>query len=162
MNPKSSTRPTQVTRMLLFVAAGAVFLLGLVGCSSESSSETSSNKEANAVDAASQSIEVISVEQASALLASPPPNLQIVDVRTPEEFSAGHIEGATMIDFEAPDFRSNLSKLDKTAPYFIYCRSGNRSGQAREIMDEMGFSSVKDLNGGILAWTTAGKTLVTE
>lgn len=85
----------------------------------------------------------------------------VIDVRTPEEYAAGHLEGARNIDFRSSDFRSGLEALDRAAPYAVYCRSGNRSGQALEVMREMGFTSVVNLSGGILAWEGGGGKVCT-
>lgn len=76
------------------------------------------------------------------------PEVNIIDVRTPDEFSAGHIEGAINIDFYAPDFREQIGVLEKNGKYAIYCRSGNRSGQALSIMKALGFTNVSDLKVG--------------
>jgi len=73
---------------------------------------------------------------------------QIVDVRTEGEYAQGHYEGATMIDFYATDFKERLNALDKEVPYFIHCRSGSRSGQALNVMRDLGFTQVYDLAGG--------------
>jgi rhodanese-related sulfurtransferase len=70
----------------------------------------------------------------------------IIDVRTPAEFATGHLEGALNIDVQSPDFQAKISQLDPTKDYFVYCRSGNRSGQAMSQMSQMGFTSM--LNGG--------------
>ena len=70
----------------------------------------------------------------------------IIDVRTPGEFASGHLEGALNIDVQSPDFAAQVSQLDPTQEYFIYCRSGNRSGQAISQMSNMGFTSM--INGG--------------
>ena len=70
----------------------------------------------------------------------------IIDVRTPGEFAGGHLEGAVNIDVQSPDFAAQVSQLDPTEDYFIYCRSGNRSGQAISQMSNMGFTSM--INGG--------------
>jgi phage shock protein E len=70
----------------------------------------------------------------------------IIDVRTPGEFASGHLEGALNIDVQSPDFAAQVSQLDPTQEYFIYCRSGNRSGQAISRMSNMGFTSM--INGG--------------
>lgn len=70
----------------------------------------------------------------------------VIDVRTPEEFASGHLEGALNIDVQSPDFMAQVSQLDPNADYFIYCRSGNRSGQAMSQMSTMGFTSM--INGG--------------
>lgn len=84
----------------------------------------------------------------------------VLDVRTPEEFADGHLEGAVMIDFYSPDFADQLGELDPTKSYVLYCRSGNRSGQTTEIMSDLGFTDVADVDGGILAWTAAGLPVV--
>jgi phage shock protein E len=70
----------------------------------------------------------------------------IIDVRTPEEFATGHLVGAVNIDVQSPDFRDRVMALDTDGEYFIYCRSGNRSGQAITQMFQMGFTNMT--NGG--------------
>ena len=85
---------------------------------------------------------------------------QLIDIRTPREYNAGHINGATMIDFYAPDFKSRLAKLNKDKPVYIYCRSGNRSSQTVRIMQGMGFKEVINLQHGINDWVSSGKELV--
>lgn len=105
-------------------------------------------------------IRVLSPADSAALLDDPPDDLIILDVRTLEEFDEGHIAGAAMIDFYRTDFRTQLDGLDKDRPYLIYCRSGNRSGQTRAIMEDLGFTDVADVDGGVLAWTDAGFDLV--
>ena len=81
----------------------------------------------------------------------------LLDVRTDGEFAAGHLKGATQIDYNGADFEGKIAELDKTTPVYVYCRSGARSGQAAKIMKEMGFSEVYNLEGGIMAWERAGK-----
>ena len=83
-----------------------------------------------------------------------------VDVRTPSEFMTGHIQGAQNIDFESGNFENQISTLDKNGTYAVYCRSGNRSGQAVAIMHDAGFHNVYNLNGGIIDWTNSGMMLV--
>jgi rhodanese-related sulfurtransferase len=73
----------------------------------------------------------------------------IIDVRTPEEFAGGHLEGALNIDVQSGDFAAEISQLDPAGDYFVYCRSGSRSGQAISQMSNMGFSSMT--NGGSVA-----------
>jgi rhodanese-related sulfurtransferase len=73
----------------------------------------------------------------------------VIDVRTPEETSAGHLEGALLFDVQDAAFMANLETLDKSANYYIYCRSGNRSGQAIETMKANGFTG-ELRNGGAL------------
>jgi rhodanese-related sulfurtransferase len=83
-----------------------------------------------------------------------------LDVRTPGEFMTGHIQGAQNIDFESGNFENQIAALDKNATYAVYCRSGNRSGQAVAIMHDAGFHNVYNLNGGIIDWTNSGMMLV--
>lgn len=80
----------------------------------------------------------------------------LLDVRTPGEVQQGHLEGAINIDFYDANFQTDLNRLDKTKPIYIYCRSGRRSGIAMKSMKEMGFSEIYNLNGGIISWTQAG------
>ena len=80
----------------------------------------------------------------------------IIDVRTPEEWATGHLEGAVRIGIADADFAQQLDTLDKAADYYIYCRSGNRAGQAIDYMTSAGFTG-KLVNGGAVA-NAAGQT----
>ena len=80
----------------------------------------------------------------------------ILDVRTPQEFSQGYIEGAINIDYYSKTFREELGRLDRKKTYFIYCRSGRRSGRTLKIMEELGFQEVYNLVGGIKGWKKEG------
>ncbi len=75
----------------------------------------------------------------------------LLDVRTPGEFAEGHLDGAININLESASFKSEIAKLDKTVPYFVYCRSGSRSAQATAIMRIEGFESITELRGGIIS-----------
>ena len=90
------------------------------------------------------------------------PAVVILDVRTPAEFASGHIAGAVNVDFESGSFDQDIQKLENSKTYVVYCRSGNRSGQATSIMAKNGFSSVFNLNGGVLDWAALGQPLVTK
>jgi rhodanese-related sulfurtransferase len=79
-------------------------------------------------------------------------DIQLIDVRTPQEFAEGHLDGAVMIDYFDAEFMNKMSKLDKSKDLYIYCRSGNRSGKASRKLESMGFPKVFDLKGGILNW----------
>ena len=83
-----------------------------------------------------------------------------LDVRTPGEFAEGYIEGARLIDFQSGNFENEIASLDKNATYAVYCRSGNRSGQAVKIMHDASFHDVYNLDGGVIDWTNAGLPLV--
>ena len=72
----------------------------------------------------------------------------VIDVRTPEEYASGHAGDALNIDFYDQDFRQSLDALHKESAYFIYCRSGSRSGRTLSLMKDLGFTRVYDLAGG--------------
>ncbi len=128
-------------RILLLLAAllGATTLLA--GCSSSSDSVTT-QPPADFVTSMAQ------------------PGTVIVDVRTPAEFSAGHVDGAVNIDVEAPDFGTQIEALPKDSTYAVYCRSGRRSGIATSQMGEAGFTSVINLDGGLADLQSAGAPIV--
>jgi len=83
-----------------------------------------------------------------------------LDVRTPGEFMEGHLVNAINIDVENPSFASEIEKLDKTATYAVYCRSGRRSANAVATMKDAGFSNLFNLNAGVQEWAAAGLPLV--
>lgn len=66
----------------------------------------------------------------------------VIDVRTPEEFATGHLDGAVNINWEDPAFTDQVATLDKDGVYVLYCRSGNRAGQALDAMTSMGFANL--------------------
>ncbi len=84
----------------------------------------------------------------------------VIDVRTPDEFAAGHIAGAINIDVEGDSFYDGIDALDKTKTYAVYCHSGRRSGIAASEMADAGFTSIYNLDGGIIVWGNAGYELV--
>jgi len=88
------------------------------------------------------------------------PGVIILDVRTPEEFNAGHIANAININLEGSDFAVEVSKLNINATVAVYCRSGNRSGVATEQMVELGFVDMYDMQGGFLEWEATGGQVV--
>lgn len=150
----------RTTRQRL-VAAITIPVLLAGACGGDDGSSAASEP-APAVDVISAGgIRVISPTEAAAIQEAPPEDLVVLDVRTLEEFQEGHLEDATMIDFYRDDFRAQLENLDKDAPYLLYCRSGNRSGQTRALMEELGFTDVSDVGGGILAWVDEGLPVVT-
>ena len=80
----------------------------------------------------------------------------ILDVRTPEEYEGGRIEGSENIDYYGDDFRERIEALDKDQTYLVYCASGNRSGRALKLMSDLGFERVYNLIGGITRWQSEG------
>ncbi|MDC6361161.1 MULTISPECIES: rhodanese-like domain-containing protein [Flavobacteriaceae] len=80
-------------------------------------------------------------------------NAVILDVRTPEEIEEGYIPNAIKIDiYLGQEFIDELEELDKSKNYYVYCRSGNRSGQACAIMNSIGFENTYNLEGGFMNW----------
>ena len=145
----------RTTHRFLAAAAAALLLLGATACGDDGAD----GAEASAAEAAA-GVRVVSPDEAAVLLAADPPPA-VIDVRTPEEFEEGRIEGAVLIDVTSPDFAERIAELDRDVPYVLYCRSGNRSVTAREVMADLGFADVADIEGGITAWVAEGKPVVT-
>jgi rhodanese-related sulfurtransferase len=99
-------------------------------------------------------ITVITPEEMQFFLESD--NVQLIDVRSREQFDKGHIEGAQNIDFLSPTFFEDINKLDKDKPVYLYCNSGNRSSKCAEKMIEIGFIKIYDLDGGFSKWQHEG------
>jgi len=87
------------------------------------------------------------------------PNFVILDVRTPQEFGEGHLEHAINLDFHDKNFRRELSRLDRSKIYLVYCQVGIRSEKALEIMKEINFKRGYHLPAGILGWEEEGLPL---
>ncbi len=103
-------------------------------------------------------IELITVDDMDSLLEMG--KVQLVDVRTPDEYAEGHIEGALNINFNDDNFKDLISKVDKSKPVAVYCGRGGRSGKCSAYMKKAGFTKVYDLDGGITEWKFKGKKLV--
>lgn len=87
----------------------------------------------------------LTVDEAAALIVSNP-DIILIDVRTPDEIKeTGTIENSSNIDFKAADFKEKVSTLDKSKEYLLFCRTGNRSGQASQIMADLGFTNINNL-----------------
>lgn len=92
----------------------------------------------------------IDVAEAKSMIAKE--RVSIVDVRTPAEVSQGKIKDAIAINVASPTFMNQISKLDRAAPYIVYCRSGRRSVNACNRMSKEGFTNLYNLKGGFNAW----------
>lgn len=144
-------------RLLAASAAALVTLsITLAGCSSGSSTtETDTAAQGPAVAVAAPAApERVDAEGFAAVVASP--GVQIIDVRTPEEFAAGHIEGAINYNVQGPEFLDQIAALDPAATYAVYCRSGNRSQPAVDAMASAGITGIYELESGIVGWEGAG------
>ncbi len=99
-------------------------------------------------------IKIVTPEEMQTLLELD--DVQIVDVRTPEEYKDGFITKSQNIDFHSPTFDEDISKLDKSKPVILYCKSGGRSAKCSEKLKEAGFVKIYDLKGGITQWQFNG------
>lgn len=97
-----------------------------------------------------EEVKVISVEEVREAMGNG--EFQLIDVRTIEEFGEGHLKNAKNICVTDDDFKEKVAKLNRNEPVYLYCRSGKRSARAGEILREMGFTEIYDMDGGILKW----------
>lgn len=142
-------------------AAALALTLAVSGCSSDSASDSASEpvvQTANGSVAPPEAPVRVGVPDFADVIASP--NVTIVDVRTPEEFAQGHIEGAVNIPVEYADFTDQVSQLDADGTYAVYCRSGNRSQTAVDQMSAVGINGIYELESGTNGWAAAGQPLV--
>lgn len=101
----------------------------------------------------------VTVEQAVAQLNKDPKTV-VIDVRTPQEFAAGHIERAINLNMKDKDFAEKLAKLDKEKTYLMHCASGGRSGAVIPIWDGLKFKKVMHLRAGMVGWKAAEQPIV--
>jgi rhodanese-related sulfurtransferase len=131
-----------------------LLLAGLLSCNSQHSTKTATVTQPQPTEtqatttAGYQDLDVAAFKAKMA-----DPGIVLMDVRTPEETAQGMIEGAMQLDFRNPNFESEVDKLDKDKTYLIYCRSGNRSGQACKMMAGKGFRHLYNLQGGYIDWS---------
>lgn len=141
-------------RMIVPVALSA----GLVACGGDPPLEQPvAATAAPAPDSTPAEFGLVTPQQAHRLAED---GVSVIDVRTPEEFADGHIDGATLIDFYDETFSDDIATLDPAGEYLVYCRSGNRSGQAVAIMQSLGIERIYDLDGGVIAYGAEGLPLV--
>jgi rhodanese-related sulfurtransferase len=88
--------------------------------------------------------------------------LVILDVRTPQEYHSGHLNGSINLDFRSTSFADELTRLDRSKPYLVYCRTGVRSGRAAALMKSLGFREIYDLAGGMVGWQREGFEVVSD
>ncbi len=119
------------------------FLFIAIGCKKNVTNET---------------VELITVEEMDSLLKMG--NVQLIDVRTPQEYANGYIEGAINIDFRDENFESLIAKVDKSKPVAVYCGRGGRSGKCSAYMKKAGFTKIYDLDGGITEWKYKGRKVI--
>ncbi len=123
------------------IALLAASLLVLSACGTEGSAEAGDEPAPGVAR-----VELVAADEAVDLLGDRD-DVTVVDVRTPEEFDDGHLEGAELFDIQSPDFEERIAALDRDDAYVVYCRTGNRSAVAVELMEELGFTEVYDAGG---------------
>lgn len=136
--------------------AGLLTALGLTatGCRSEAAMD-SAGVEAGAADRSPAVIQHVDAAGAARLLADK--RVVVLDVRTPREFGAGHLQDARLMDFHSADFAAQLAKLDRSSSYLVHCATGRRSTSALKVFKKLGFQNVTHLDGGLKAWVDAGQ-----
>ena len=110
-------------------------------------------------NSATSAIELISPQQVYDAVYNKD-TVQLVDVRTPEEYKISHLKGSQNICVTSKDFAKKVKTLDKNKPVYLYCRVGGRSAGAAKQLQKMGFTKIYDMDGGILLWEK--KKLETE
>ncbi len=138
----------------LAACAAALVLPGAVTSCSSNSTATTANAEVGQVGGPVR----VGVAEFATLAGSP--EVQVIDVRTPEEFADGHIAGAVNIPVQSSDFSARVAELDPNATYAVYCRSGNRSQPAVEAMTDAGITTIFELKSGTKGWISEGQPLV--
>lgn len=139
-------------------AAAVVAALTLSACGGSDEPDVDLSSVAAASSAPDSGALVPAQEFAAAMQV---PGTVLIDVRTPEEFDQGHLEGARLINLQADDFARQIEALDPSMTYAVYCRSANRSAVAVQQMTALGLDAYH-LDGGIQAWADAGGPVVTD
>ena len=103
----------------------------------------------------SAEVRLVSAEEMQDILEQE--DVQLVDVRTPEEYKKEHIVNSQNIDFRSPTFEEDVKQLDKSKPVILYCKSGKRSAKCAKKLKEAGFEKIYDLEGGISKWRHSEK-----
>jgi phage shock protein E len=145
-------------RGLVALALVAVLVAGTAACSGTGDDQSTSTGTAATTGTTTAAVRHSDPAAFAALVAQP--GTVLLDVRTPAEYAAGHLPEARNLDMNSSGFTQQLSILDKSASYALYCRSGTRSNIAAQQMLAVGFTNVVDLTGGITAWTAAGRAVV--
>src|SRR5688572_26704031 len=101
-----------------------------------------------------QNVETVSVNDFESKLKATE-NAQLLDVRTTGEYTEGHLDKAKNIDWNGDSFETEVQKLDKSKPVFVYCLVGGRSKKASSKLKDVGFTTVYNLDGGYMKWSEA-------
>jgi len=142
-----------ILKVILVIAISAA-LLGCVG-------ENEDNGDDDEGDG--RIIQNVSVSKASGIISDNDgsPDFVLLDIRTPDEFNEERLAGSVNLDYYESSFESDLDAMDKSRMYLIYCRTGTRSGNALDMMDDLDFEEVYNMLGGIVDWKESGRPTVT-
>jgi len=153
------SKKTFIISGIIFIIFGGIFMI----TSSQNNDSTGTSQENSTIsktETKSAIFETIAtVQYLKKRLEAKNPNDILLDVRTPEEFSEGHIQGAINLDMQNPNFSSEIQNLDKTKTYIVFCRSGNRALTASQEMSKIGLNTVYS-KGGITLWQSSGFAVV--
>ncbi len=142
----------KILNHLILIAA----VLISISCKSDSSkSGESGTTTANLVTPSQNSVKNISAEEAKTLMLENP-EIEILDVRTPSEYGAGHLKKSENVDFLGSEFLKNIENLDPNKTYLVYCAMGGRSSQAAQLMQKQGFNNVYNSKEGFPALKKVG------
>lgn len=145
-----------------------VMVAMLAACSDKKNNDTNNTETANNTEVTNNPANKTKEAQASAFTNIEPATFKqlisdkagvVLDVRTPAEVAKGKLPKATHIDFYKDDFDTQVAKIDKTKPIYVYCAVGGRSGKAMQKMKAAGFKEVYNLAGGFNAWKKSGYTI---
>lgn len=125
-----------------------LFLLGFALSSCAQNTKSNKNTDNIEIDNSEEIIIIISPENLNNIEST----IQLIDVRTPEEYTQGYIKDAKNVNFFDSDFLDQMASFNKQTPLYVYCKSGRRSASAAIKLKELGFTKVYDLEGGILNW----------
>ena len=125
-----------------------ILILGILVCSITFQSCQEHNNE----------VEILTVEEMKSLLQLE--DIQLIDVRTQQEYQTGHIKNAKNIVYLGNNWEEDIRKLDKDKPVLVYCERGKRSAKCSDILLEAGFKKIYDLKGGIQEWKFSGEVIV--
>ena len=133
----------------------AVVLISLSCKSDASNSEVQEATTANLDTPLQNSVKNISAEETKTLVLDNP-EIEILDVRTPEEYGTGHLKKSENVDFLGSEFLKNIENLDPNKTYLVYCAVGGRSSQAAQLMRKQGFNNVYNSKEGFPALKKVG------
>ena len=134
-------------RLFIYLLALPLMTGAVLACDQKGNSKGASDSET-----IQAKVSLISPEKLNQELGS----IQLIDVRTPQEYEEGHIENAVNMNYYDDDFKQQVSQLDKSQKVYVYCKKGGRSASAAEILSELGFKEIYDLEGGMENWNKAG------